>query len=293
MSAIWLNIGDSDPERGTLLVRRNSLKFSSAGEVSAHCVEVTPETHVGGSDHVFLIREGSITLSGWDAGSALATIDARIEDRHLVMPDHDGGEMRLPIDGEAAQLEMIRAAHAWGGLHEDDLFFSRVVSTDLPRPDDPDIAGFGKVQAWYVDAPSFWAILRAELPHFDHAPEDDPAEAAPLDLTGPLRGLHRGLRTRADLMEVAGFRDLDVDSDGNPCVWQNQYRHVDPDSDRVIATWNDAWSCQCDDECPETGIAITPEESTWIGPEHPVLKELWDRMPEAGLAPEPAETPSP
>ncbi len=65
-------------------------------------------------------------------------------------------------------------------------------------------------------------------------------------------------------MAHPAFADLNTDSDGNPCVWENHY-HCDQSSG-VPSMWSDIWSCQCDDECPDCIRSCEPEQSTWIGP---------------------------
>lgn len=85
------------------------------------------------------------------------------------------------------------------------------------------------------------------------------------------------MKSRADLTTVPGFADLDLDTSGNPCVWENHY-----DCSACLNSWSDTWSCQCNDKCSECGAEIEPESSTWIGPESEVLKALWEALPEAG-----------
>lgn len=88
--------------------------------------------------------------------------------------------------------------------------------------------------------------------------------------------------TRADLMAHPAFAHMNTDSDGNPCVWANHYRcdHMG-DTDDEPESWQDFWSCQCDDDCPICGRDCEPEESVWIGPEAPDLVALWESLPEA------------
>jgi hypothetical protein len=40
--------------------------------------------------------------------------------------------------------------------------------------------------------------------------------------------------------------------------YRNYYRC---DNGHKIVEWDDEWSCQCDDECPQCGIAISPYAS--------------------------------
>lgn len=88
-------------------------------------------------------------------------------------------------------------------------------------------------------------------------------------------------KTRADLMRHPTFAalDLNTDSDGNPCVWENHFTCRTCSSEQI--DWTDTWSCQCDDECPECGESVSPYESVWIGPSDPVFRPLWESLPEA------------
>ena len=88
------------------------------------------------------------------------------------------------------------------------------------------------------------------------------------------------MKSRADLTTVPGFADLDVDTDGNPIVWENHYTCQGCSSEQV--DWSDTWSCQCNDRCPGCDTVIEPHESTWIGPESEVLKALWEALAEVG-----------
>ncbi|MGL4810991.1 MAG: hypothetical protein ACRCXM_04360 [Beijerinckiaceae bacterium] len=85
-------------------------------------------------------------------------------------------------------------------------------------------------------------------------------------------------QTRCDLMQHPAFADLGTDGDGNPCVWENHYSCRSCTSEQV--DWTDAWSCQCDDECPECGDDLSPDESVWIGPDDPALRALWESLPD-------------
>lgn len=89
-------------------------------------------------------------------------------------------------------------------------------------------------------------------------------------------------RTRADLMKHPAFADLGTDTEGNPCVWQNEYSCQSCTSEQI--DWADEWSCGCDDECPKCGKSHSPNDQTWLpncdifGPE----KLLWQALPEKG-----------
>jgi len=89
--------------------------------------------------------------------------------------------------------------------------------------------------------------------------------------------------TRADL---AVFGWLDADSDGNPKVWENDYR-CDGGIDEPThdAEWSDEWSCQCDDTCPVCERSVTPHTSTFIPKVPPALEALWRALPESTTQP--------
>lgn len=55
----WKNIGDMDPE-GAVVVRDMTINAAS-GDFSAEAVVVTSETHVGGDECRFLIRQGTFS----------------------------------------------------------------------------------------------------------------------------------------------------------------------------------------------------------------------------------------
>lgn len=90
--------------------------------------------------------------------------------------------------------------------------------------------------------------------------------------------------TRADLMKHPAFADLGTDGDGNPCVWRNSYTCQGCTSEQI--DWQDDWSCQCEDACPNCGKDHSPESSAWIaeGTDQPLNPgyQLWESLPEAG-----------
>lgn len=87
--------------------------------------------------------------------------------------------------------------------------------------------------------------------------------------------------TRADLMHHPAFAGLDDDTCGNPIVWENSYECPD-----CGAHWFDAWSCGCDDECPNcAGTSVSPYRQDWLpagkaDTEDPAYA-LWLALPEA------------
>lgn len=82
-------------------------------------------------------------------------------------------------------------------------------------------------------------------------------------------------KDRAAMFDLPGFAALGLsrDTDGNPCVWRNHYRCDDCDTE-----WTEEWSCQCDDECPNCGTAISPEDSDQILTG--LSFALWNSLPE-------------
>lgn len=79
--------------------------------------------------------------------------------------------------------------------------------------------------------------------------------------------------SRADLFSHPEFASLEADSSGNPCVFRNSY------SCPCGQSWENDWSCGCDDECGACGSDCSAE-SEWIGPEAPALQALWAQLPE-------------
>lgn len=78
---------------------------------------------------------------------------------------------------------------------------------------------------------------------------------------------------RADLFNHPDFCQLTADSSGNPCVFRNHYECECGES------WDDEWSCCCDDECAACGCDCSPD-SDWIGPDEIELQVLWQHLPE-------------
>lgn len=81
-------------------------------------------------------------------------------------------------------------------------------------------------------------------------------------------------RTRADLMQHPAFAGLETDTQGNPCVWLNEY------ADEAGNVWDSYWSCQCDDD------GVSPYASHWSATCAPNQSDqayrLWERLPEKG-----------
>lgn len=92
-------------------------------------------------------------------------------------------------------------------------------------------------------------------------------------------------RTRSDLRSHPAFCGLSWDTSGNPVVWLNHYEC------ECGETWEDEWSCGCDDDCPACSASISPYRQDWLAanifakptpgePGDPVY-DLWAGLPEA------------
>ena len=77
---------------------------------------------------------------------------------------------------------------------------------------------------------------------------------------------------RTYLSSHPAFAGFAVDSDGRPCVYRNEY------ACSCGHEWSDEWSCACDDRCPQCDTEIEPEETTWVGPDDPAAKALWESL---------------
>jgi hypothetical protein len=103
------------------------------------------------------------------------------------------------------------------------------------------------------------------------------AAAMAVDYDPSRRGTYT---TRADLMRHPAFADLESDSCGNPCVWDNHYHCPD-----CGECWSSPWSCKCDEDCPNCDAATQPEKSDWLGPANDAQRMLWEALPEKDGAP--------
>ncbi|MCW3784294.1 hypothetical protein [Defluviimonas salinarum] len=274
----WINLGDIDPKCGTVLMRAESAEFD--GDFRADAAESVPETCVGGDDAVFLLRSGTVFLSGKNIPSALATVGARLEGDTIVRPGHHGDEERFPMTSAEGLREIFRAAHAFGGI--DGIDISSLVRIGLPGRMDREPRFDGEI-TFYPEKTSLWAIMRRELDGFDLAPEKAPVEATPIDTDdGPYEGLPREIRTRADLAEMPAFGWHGTDVEGNPIVFRNRYEHrgcdVAAGRGDDAPSWTQDCSAPCPDRCHECGQSVEPRASEWIGPEEPALKALWTEL---------------
>lgn len=271
----WVNRGDMDPACGTTMVDPASMAMSG-GDFSCDAITVTPETDVGGSDRVMLIRSGSVFLNARDLGSALETIGARIENGEIVVTDVsvDGeSELRVRAASREGGMILADAAIAYAGLG--DVAIETVVSIGLPHHLDAPRRFDGET-VYLPEKTSAWAAIRfaaeEEGVMSPRERETGVAEkASPID-QDMLEGMPADLGDRSDLMAMTAFSNLESDTCGNPCVWLNRYRGEGPDADE----WDNAWSCQCEDD------GVEPFESEWIGPTEDVLRALWEDLPEAG-----------
>lgn len=265
----WTNCGDIDPRQGAVFFRLGEARLDDR-DFTVPALEVIPETHVGGSDKVFDLRQGTVHLARRDFADALATVGATLEDDTIVRDGHDGNEELIVLSSSEGLRALAEAIHAYGGIQDVDA--SVLVSIGLPDHLDQTRKFTGETVYYPADA-SIWAVIRDRLDDSMFSPAEcagrTPAEATPFpdDL---LEGMPQDIGTRADLAGMKAFASLGTDSDGNPCVWRNHYRDDDG------REWEDEWSCQCDDDGWE------PVESDWIGPEHPALVELWNDLPDRG-----------
>lgn len=286
----WTNCGDISPRNGTKLFKLGEAEFDSRG-FTVPAVDVAAESDVGGSDKVFTLRQGSVFLSSGNWGKALQAIGVKLGAMgggHVILapgPDGKTGSP-IPLKSEDGIRILSEAAYSYAGI--DDIDTEVEVSIGLPdRTDQPRVLGqaLGIDTTYYRDGSSLWAIMRSNLSWFnDIDPKENKpfaCEPFPEDL---IEGMPENIRDRADLASMAAFRDLGVDTAGNPIVWENSYEHGDcesiPDGSSEVPSWTMEWSCECEDECPECGTAIEPTQSRWIGPDDPDLRVLWEDLPE-------------
>lgn len=281
----WENCGDKSPRQGTVLFNFGAAEFDTRG-FTVPAIAVTPETDIGGSDKVFELRQGESFLGADNYASALELFGATLADGpngpRIIMPGHDGDDLDFAMDSEPGMRILAGAAHAYSGI--EDVHVKQLVSIGLPDITDQP-RKFPDTPVYYRSGSSLWAIMSLELSGFSDVYPDEVnpyrAEAIPEDL---LTGMPADLGTRADLAKAAAFSDLERDDAGNPLVWRNHYIHEDceqPEDDHSAPSWDDEWSCQCDDECYCCGLSISPTRSTWIGPDDPDLREAWEDLPEA------------
>lgn len=278
--ADWVNRGDISPTSGALLFRPKEASLSRR-DFSVPVVETISESNVGGSDRVMLITTGNVFLDAKSYASALDVIGVSLHDGIVLgVPDvtTEGSRTRyVPLPSPEGVLTLADAAHAYGGVEAD---ISTVVSIGLPDHHDQDRRFDGET-VYYPEDADIWAVLRneAEEPGIRPARESGVATPVSPDL---VEGMPPDLRDRSDLSAMTAFRELDVDTCGNPCVWMNHYRDDDGNE------WESAWSCQCEDE------GVEPFRSEWIGPESDLLRKLWEDLPEAGdPRPQADDSPSP
>lgn len=151
---------------------------------------------------------------------------------------------------------------------------------DEPVPDDPyeayETVSGGDYNYAYISDISFeehpvFKALRSLLTDVIQTETDSDGEIIlPLDRSTDLRARILGALgapiLRKDILH--GF-NLDRDSEGEPIVWENNYK-CDCGEE-----WTDEWSCQCNDRCPGCNAEIEPHTSNWIGPEGEEVSELW------------------
>ncbi|UTS82846.1 hypothetical protein [Phaeobacter piscinae] len=151
---------------------------------------------------------------------------------------------------------------------------------DEPVPADPyeayETVSAGDFNYAYISDISFeehpvfkalWSLLTDVI---QSETDSDGDVILPLDRSTDLRARILGALgapiLRKDILH--GFK-LDRDSEGEPIVWENNYK-CDCGEE-----WSDEWSCQCNDRCPSCNAEIEPHTSNWIGPEGEEVSELW------------------
>lgn len=279
----WTNVGDVNPRQGTTLFKLADAELND-GEFRVPAIQVIAEADSGGSEKVFKLQQGELFMSKDKFAPALAGVGATLHSRKgklwvaTVGPAGEAAE--TPLNSREGLRILADAAIAYQGL--DDIDCSALISIGLPdRMDQP--RQFEGETTYYREGSSLWAIMRKELSWFMDYSSKQGASQADVIPGELLEGMPREVRSRADLLEIAAFRDLGVDSSGNPIVWRNHYAHDDcesPEAPGEAPTWQDEWSCQVDDECYCCGNSISPDESTWIGPEDPDLRSMWEDLPD-------------
>ena len=151
----WKNIGDMSPE-GAVVVRDMTINAAS-GDFSAEAVVVTSETHVGGDECRFLIRQGDVFLSAENMKDALAVVGETPESVRD-MPEGD----RL--------VRVADAALAFGGI--DHVSAEILVQIGPDEPYDQPRKFPGEIMI-YDTGSSLWQIMRENLDGFDfHGTKD-------------------------------------------------------------------------------------------------------------------------
>lgn len=279
----WTNAGDIDPRQGTKLFKLGEAELGER-DFQVPAIEVIAEHEVGGSEIVFKLQQGTIFLPSDSFAAALAALGAQMKSRRgrlsIIQTGPQGEAVEVPMGSPAGLRILADAAHSYRGLEDVDT--SALVSIGLPDHMDQRRQFEGET-TYYRPGSGLWAIMRSELSWFNDHPEAGFPSAARVIPGELLEGMPPEIRTRADLLQIAAFRDLGTDTSGNPIVWRNHYAHDDcesPEAPGETPTWQDEWSCHVDDECYCCGASISPEESTWIGPEDPELRDMWEDLPD-------------
>lgn len=279
----WINIGDINPECGTTVVKDLALDH---GDFSARGVQITPESDVGGSDHVFLIAEGELFLSEKNFQSALDIIGYQIKDDILF----DAHNNSFKVDSDEGLLTLAHAAQANSGIEGE---HQMLISIGLPSQYDQD-PKFDADITFFDAKTTLWSALRCKLDLFDYAPEENPQTSIEINTSvGPYQGMPRHLNTRADLSQIKAFQFLDCDQYGNPKTYLNTYLHASCEDalvseghggDRDIPEWTELSTCEEDSDCFECHTAVSPTSASWIGPKEADLIDLWKTLPACDVA---------
>lgn len=229
----WINIGDINPKSGTTMVR--DLELDDSGDFSATAIEVTPESHVGGCEDVFLIRSGELFVSQKNLNSALKAVGARLEGEMILRPGQNGLDERFHLRSEEGLLELAQAANAYSGVEDHD---APLVRLEVPSRYDPDPRFDGDLYLFSRET-SLWAVIRNICDGFDYQPEDDPKKAVLLNTwDSPFQNMPRSVDTRADLAQIRAFRELERDENGNPIVYDGE-AWIGPEEPSLIEMWEE------------------------------------------------------
>lgn len=158
----WVNTGDINPRSGTAFMREPEIDTRG---FRAECIETVSESNVGGDEKRILIRQGDVFLSRQNFESALDTVGARLEGSEIVRPDNYGNDARFEIASEEGLRELFSAAHAYGGIEEDNLSALIQIGEDDPMDQDRRFPGDITV---YPEGSSIWSIIENEASGFDY-----------------------------------------------------------------------------------------------------------------------------
>ena len=285
----------------TLLVK--DMELDKDRDFTAEAIHVRSESMDGGHHRVFLIERGTLFIEAEKLDDVLNFSNCECDGDDLIDSWSPEETRRFSINSERGLHSLCIAANGYSGIETS---YSTLVQIGLPGPDDTDEHFYDDKPVFYPADTSLWAILRNICRDFNDTPEKNPKEAISYDdyrrremfSTSPFEGMSRDIRTRADLVNIYGFSQLERDAAGNPKVYEHEYEHVNCDEvpedlDKYDApVWSVLSTCEAGipDACPECGHEISPRESRWIGPKEEELIAMWKSFPaleESEPGPEP------